>query len=322
MSNSNLILTSAPHITTKSKLESIMYDVVIALLPAAGLSIYMFGWSALYVIISTIVSGLLLEAASLYIRKQPHILKTTLDGSAIVTLLLLALNLPPSAPFWLIFAGSFVAIVITKHSFGGVGYNIFNPALVARIFLLISFPVQMTKWNKPTGFADAETIATPLDILKTEGLEKVLQTHSLSDMFFGTMGGSLGEMSAAALLIGAVYLLARRVISWHIPISTLAGLFVFTGVFWLVDPSKYMSPLMHILAGGAILGAFFMATDMVASPLSKKGQLIYGVAIGVITAIIRMFGGYPEGISFAIVIMNAFAPIIDKYSKPKKFGTK
>jgi len=319
---SKLILTSAPHIQTKARLNRIMYDVVIAMLPATLLSVYMFGYNSLYVILLTIASSLLFEAAILWIRKKDHVLKTTLDGSALITGLLLALNLPPGSPIWLILAGSFVAVVITKHSFGGLGYNIFNPALVARVFLLISFPVQMTNWLKPSGFADAVTTTTPLNALRLEGAAKVSSMFSVNDLFMGTTAGSIGEMSAAALLLGGLYMLARKVISWEIPVSLLGTLFAITGVFWLADSQKYASPVFHLLTGGAILGAVFMATDMVTSPVTRKGMLIFGFFTGLITALIRLFGAYPEGISFAIIIMNSFVPLIDKFTEQKKFGLK
>jgi electron transport complex protein RnfD len=321
-SMSKLILTSAPHIQSKAKLNRIMYDVVIALLPAAIFSIYLFGYNSLYVILLTIASSLLFEAAILWIRKKEHIVKTTFDGSVLITGLLLALNLPPGSPFWLILAGSFIAVVVTKHTFGGLGYNIFNPALVARVFLLISFPVQMTKWLKPAGFTDAVTTTTPLNALRLDGGEKVSSMFTFNDLFMGTTAGSIGEISAAALLLGAVYMLARKVITWEIPLSLLGTLFAFTGVFWLADPQKYASPVFHLFSGGAILGAFYMATDMVTSPVTRKGMLIFGFFIGLITALIRLFGAYPEGISFAIIIMNAFVPLIDKYTEQKKFGLK
>ena len=318
----DLILSSAPHIRSKSNLTSIMYDVALALLPATAWSIYMFGLPGLTVLLVALVSGLAFEAISLAVLKKENISTTVFDGSAIVTCILLALNLPPGSPIWMVITGSFVAIVISKHTFGGLGYNIFNPALVARVFLLISFPVQMTAWVKPTGWGgDAVTVATPLDLLKTEGLGAISDKFSINDYFLGYTGGSLGEISAAMLLIGALYLFIRKVLTWEIPIMTLATLFAFTGIFWLIDSEKYANPVFHVLSGGAILGAFFMATDMVTSPMTRKGMIIFGVLVGLITGLIRLFGGYPEGISFAIVIMNAFVPLIDKYTVVKKFGT-
>ncbi len=316
-----LVLTTSPHIQSKSQLQNIMYDVVIALLPATAISIYMFGMRAVTLVVVTILTGLAFEYAFLRLKGDKNIGATVLDGSALVTSLLLALNLPPGSPVWMMAVGSFVAIVIAKHTFGGLGYNIFNPALVARVFLLISFPVQMTQWIKPEGFSPiATTTATPLDQLKTEGLPAI-DVYSIKDFFMGNTAGSLGEMSAAALLIGAAYLFLRRVLTWEIPVTTLGALFLFTGIFHLANPEKYASPVMHVLSGGAIIGAFYMATDMVTSPITRKGMIIFGVCIGIITGLIRLFGGYPEGISFAIIIMNAFVPLIDKYTKVKKFGT-
>lgn len=317
----NLVLTTSPHVQSKSQLQSIMFDVVIALLPATALSIYMFGWHAVILIVVTLATGLGFEWAVLKFKGDNNIGATLLDGSAIVTALLLALNLPPGSPVWMMVVGSFAAIVIAKHTFGGLGYNIFNPALVARVFLLISFPVQMTKWIKPEGFSsEVTTSATPLDQLKTEGLSAI-DAITMKDFFMGNTAGSLGEMSAAALLIGAAYLFMRRVLTWEIPVTTLGALYIFTGLFHWANPEKYASPVIHLLSGGAILGAFYMATDMVTSPITRKGMIIFGVSIGIITGLIRLFGGYPEGISFAIIIMNAFVPLIDKYTKVKKFGT-
>jgi len=320
-----LILTSAPHVRSGSQLKNIMYDVALALLPATVWSVYKFGMPALNVTLIAIASGLAFEAIALYMQRKKDIVAITFDGSAIVTALLLALNLPSNSPAWLVITGSFVAIIITKHTFGGLGYNIFNPALVARVFLLISFPVQMTKWVAPNGFgADAQTAATPLDLIKTEGaagIEKITSQYTNLDFFLGNTPGSMGEVSGALLLLGALYLMIRKVITWEIPITIMATLFAFTGIFYLVNDAEYASPVLHILSGGAILGAFFMATDMVTSPMTRKGMIIFGVSIGIITGLIRLFGGYPEGISFAIIIMNALVPIIDKYTKVKKFGT-
>jgi len=216
--------------------------------------------------------------------------------------------------------GSFVAIVIAKHLFGGLGYNLFNPALVARVFLLISYPVHMTAWVAPR-VADTVTAATPLGMLKTDGLASVQKTWGMVDYFLGTTGGSLGEMSALALLLGGLWLLYRKVITWEIPVTMLGALALFTGIFWVANPERYASPLFHVLTGGAILGAFFMATDMVTSPVTRKGMWIFGVGIGLLTGLIRLFGGFPEGVSFAILIMNACVPFIDQATRSRKFGS-
>jgi Na+-translocating ferredoxin:NAD+ oxidoreductase subunit D len=236
---------------------------------------------------------------------------------------------PSNLPWWIIIVGALMAIGVGKMSFGGLGTNIFNPALVGRVFLLISFPVQMTSYPVPKmSDVDAVTSATPLSILK-EGLmngeplsELAGELPSLSDLLMGNMSGSLGEISALMLILGGLYMLVRRVITWHTPVSVLGSMFIMAGIFWMINPETYVEPTYHLLTGGAMLGAIFMATDMVSSPMTGKGQLIYGVGIGVITMSIRLFGAYPEGISFAILIMNAFTPLINNAIKPKRFGGK
>jgi len=307
-----------------------MYDVVIALIPAFLVSLYVFGIGALIVTSVAIISCLLFE----YLI-QKYLLKTKVtigDGSALITGILLAFNLPSGLPIWMIVIGSLVAIGIAKMSFGGLGFNIFNPALVGRVFLLVSFPVQMTMWptavENNTSIADAVTGATPLGLIK-EGLmfgdtmtNISTQLPSSIDLFLGLTGGSIGEMSAIALLLGGIYLIVRKVISWHIPVTMLVTMAFITGIFWVIDPESYASPLIHILSGGALLGAFFMATDLVTSPMTKKGMVIFAVGIAVITVVIRLFGAYPEGVSFAILIMNAFVPLINTYFKPRRFGSK
>lgn len=330
METQPIIVSASPHIHTDRTSKKLMYDVVLALLPAFFVSIFVFGISALIVTSVAIISCLLFE----YLI-QKYLLKTEVtigDGSALITGILLAFNLPSILPIWMVVAGSLVAIGIAKLSFGGLGYNIFNPALVGRVFLLISFPVQMTLW--PTAIknnitiSDAVTGATPLGIVK-EGLlygetmaDLSAKIPSNMDLFLGVMGGSLGEMSAFALLVGGLYLIARKVISWHIPFVMLATMALMTGIFWYIDPEHYASPLFHLLSGGAILGAFFMATDLVTSPVTKTGMVIFAVGIGIITVVIRLFGAYPEGVSFAILIMNAFVPLINKFFKPRRFGEK
>lgn len=325
-----IVVSASPHIHSDRTSRKLMYDVVIALVPAFLVSLYLFGIGAFIVTAVAIISCLFFEFVI-----QKYILKTTTtisDGSALLTGILLAFNLPSNIPVWMIIVGSLVAIGIAKLSFGGLGFNIFNPALVARVFLLVSFPVQMTSWPSPvvnnTSFADAVTGATPLGIVK-EGLqyggtmtELSSKIPSLSELFLGISGGSIGEMSGLALLLGGIYLLVRRVISWHIPVTMLLTIAVMTGIFWLVDPLHYADPLFHLFAGGAILGAFFMATDLVTSPVTRKGMVIFAVGIGVITVVIRLFGAYPEGVSFAILIMNALVPLINKNFKPRRFGEK
>jgi len=325
-----IIVSASPHVHSDRTSKKIMYDVVYALIPAFFVSLYVFGVSAFIVTAVAVASCLLFE----YLI-QRHLLKsevTVMDGSALITGILLAFNLPSNLPIWMVIVGSFVAIGIAKLSFGGLGHNIFNPALVARVFLLVSFPVQMTMWptaaDNNTSFVDAITGATSLGAIK-DGLlagdtmtEISTRIPSTMNMLFGITGGSLGEMSALALLIGGIFLIIRKVISWHIPVMVLLTMAVLTGIFWLINPELYANPLIHILSGGAILGAFFMATDLVTSPMTKKGMVIFAIGIGVITVVIRLFGAYPEGISFAILIMNAFVPLINKYMKPRRFGSK
>jgi len=293
--------------------------VLIALIPAYIAALYFFGLGALIISITAIGSCVLFE----YLI-QRFLLKgslSILDGSAALTGILLAFNLPSNLPVWIVIVGSFVAIGVAKMSFGGLGNNPFNPALVARVFLLISFPAQMTSWPKPMpwnpAYLDAVTAATPLAILKGQ-FSEVPDTLNL---FLGNMGGSLGEVSALALLLGLAYLLIRKIITWHIPISILLTVFVFTGILHIANPDAFIgTPVFHLLTGGLMLGAIFMATDYVTSPMTKPGMLIFGIGIGIITVVIRVFGSYPEGMSFAILILNGFTPLINKYIKPKRFG--
>lgn len=317
-----IIISASPHVHSSRTSKKVMYDVVIALIPAFLVSVYVFGFSALVLTAVAVISCILFEFII-----QKYLMKTEVtvtDGSALITGILLAFNLPAGLPIWMIIVGSLVAIGVAKLSFGGLGYNIFNPALVGRVFLLVSFPVQMTMWPLPDGI----TGATTLGIIK-EGLmfgdtmtNISAQLPSNMDMFLGITAGSIGEMSALALLLGGGYLLIRKVISWHIPVTMLVTMIVMTGIFWVINPESYASPLIHILSGGALLGAFFMATDLVTSPMTKKGMVIFAIGIGAITVVIRLFGAYPEGVSFAILIMNAFVPLINAYFKPRRFGAK
>jgi electron transport complex protein RnfD len=307
-----------------------MYDVIIALIPAFLVSLYVFGINALIVTAAAVVSCLLFE----YLI-QRYLLKTNVtiaDGSALITGILLAFNLPAGIPVWMVVIGSLVAIGIAKLSFGGLGYNIFNPALVGRVFLLVSFPVQMTLWptavENNMSVVDAVTGATTLGLIKEgvqfgETMSSIAPTlPPLSDMLLGITSGSLGEMSALALILGGAFLMVRKVISWHIPVTVLGTIGVLTGVFWWINPEQYANPLIHLLSGGAIIGAFYMATDLVTSPVTKKGMVIFALGIGAITVVIRLFGSYPEGISFAILIMNALVPLINTYFKPRRFGAR
>jgi len=323
-----ITVAPSPHIFGEYSINKIMFGVVLALVPALFCSVYFFGFGAIVVTLVAIASCMITEFVI-----QKFVLKgglTITDGSAIITGLLLAFNLPSNTPVGLIILGSVFAIAIGKMTFGGLGNNPFNPALVGRVFLLISFPVEMTSWPLPmgfkTGYSDAVTGATPLSILK-DGLRQGDQMSEImetlpehSDLLYGQIGGSIGEVAAIALLLGFGYLLLKKIITWHIPISILLTILLSTGVLWLVNPDNYANPLFHILSGGVLLGAIFMATDYVTSPMTAKGMWIFGVGIGLITVFIRIFGAYPEGISFAILIMNAFVPLINRYSKPKKFG--
>jgi electron transport complex protein RnfD len=317
---SKLIISPAPHIHSGDSVSKNMVGVIIAMVPALLASLYFFGLGALIVTVTAIVACMLFEfLIQKFILKEETSLS---DGSAAVTGLLLAFNLPSNLPIWIILIGALVAIGVGKMSFGGLGNNPFNPALVGRVFLLISFPVQMTSWPVVDPFTmqytDAQTAATVLSMIKMGGQE----LPSLVDMFIGKMGGSIGEVSAVALLIGLVYMLWKKIITWHIPVSILLTVAVFAGILHWVNPETYASPLVHLLSGGLMLGAVFMATDYVTSPMNPKGMLIYGVGIGALTVVIRSWGAYPEGVSFAILIMNGFTPLINYYVKPKRFGEK
>ncbi|MEN8117656.1 MAG: RnfABCDGE type electron transport complex subunit D [Bacteroidota bacterium] len=319
-----LTVSPSPHVHSGDSTQKIMYRVVYAMIPALAWSVFVFGLDALRVTLIAVVASLAFEYL---IQKFLMKVKPTItDGSALITGILLAFNVPSDIPWWIIVIGALAAIGIGKLSFGGLGSNIFNPALVGRVFLLISFPVQMTSWpvNKQSGI-DAVTSATPLGLLKegvTNGtpISQIEGLPKMTDMLLGNIGGSLGEISAILLILGGIYMLWKKVITWQIPVSIIGTVAVIAGIFWLVDPEIYINPGYHILTGGLMLGAIFMATDMVSSPMTPKGQIIYGIGIGLITISIRMFGAYPEGISFAILIMNAFTPLLNTYIKPKRFG--
>lgn len=320
-----LIVSLSPHVHSGDSVQKNMYGVLIALIPALLVSLIYFGVGAAVVTITSVVACLFFEwAITKFILKREK--TTILDGSAMITGVLLAFNVPSNLPVWIIIIGALVAIGVGKMTFGGLGCNPFNPALVGRVFLLISFPVQMTSWPKIgqlTSYVDAETGATPLALMKmaVHGDASALeQLPSAFDLFIGANGGSLGEVSAFALLIGLLYMLWKKIITWHIPVSILATVFVFSSIMHMVNPEMYAAPLTHLLTGGLMLGAIFMATDYVTSPMTHKGMLVYGIAIGFLTVVIRLFGAYPEGMSFAILIMNAFTPLINNYCKPKRFG--
>ena len=320
-----LIVSLSPHVHGGDSVQKNMYGVLIALIPAFLVSLYFFGLGALIVTATSVAACLFFEwAIGKFLMKKET--TTICDGSAVITGVLLAFNLPSNLPIWIIILGALFAIGVGKMSFGGLGNNPFNPALAGRVFLLLSFPVQMTSWpvvGQLTSYTDAMTAATPLNLMKQiagGNIEALKDLPSSFDLLIGNNGGCLGEVSALALLLGLAYMLWKKIITWHIPISILATVFVFSGIMHLVDPELYVSPVLQLLTGGLMLGAIFMATDYVTSPMSKKGMLIYGVCIGLLTVIIRLFGAYPEGMSFAILIMNAFTPLINTYCKPKRFG--
>ncbi|WP_125104075.1 RnfABCDGE type electron transport complex subunit D [Prevotella marseillensis] len=326
---SKLIVSLSPHAHGTDSVERNMYGVIIALLPALLVSFLYFGIGSVVVCASSVAACMFFEwAITKYIMKKEP---TLIDGSAILTGLLLGFNLPSNLPVWIIIIGALVAIGIGKMTFGGLGCNPFNPALVGRCFLLVSFPAQMTSWpvaGQLTSYVDAQTGATPLSIMKEaikSGDPTVLDRLPDSvSLLLGNPGinhgaGTIGEICALALIIGLIYMLWKKIITWHIPVSILATVFVFCGLLHVANPI-YANPIAELLTGGLMLGAIFMATDYVTSPMTHKGQIIYGIAIGALTVIIRNWGSYPEGMSFAILIMNAFTPLINAYVKPKRFG--
>ena len=311
-----LIVSPSPHIHSGDSIERNMYHVLLALIPAFLVALYVFRLDALIITLSAVVFCVLFEYVIVkYLIKKPP---SAFDGSAIITGVLLAFNVPSNLPLWILALGCLFAIGVVKLSFGGLGNNIFNPAIAGRIFLLISFPAQMTTWPMPAiaETTDAVSSATVLGVLKhnPEALP------SLQQMFLGLEAGSIGEMSALAILIGLIYMIWKKVITWHIPVSILVTVALFTGIMYLINPLELYNPIIHLASGGLMLGACFMATDYVTSPMTNKGMIIYGVGIGFITMAIRLWGAYPEGVSFAILLMNAFTPLINSYTSPKRFG--
>ena len=312
-----LIVSLSPHVHSGNTVKGAMYGVLIALVPALLASFYFFGLGALVVTVTSAAACVLFEylIQKFLLKQKP----TICDGSALLTGVLLAFNVPSNLPIWIILIGALVAIGVGKMSFGGLGNNIFNPALVGRVFLLISFPVQMTSWPVPGqlgSYLDATTAATPLATIKADFAANgahAFDWANLGSYMFGQMGGSLGEVSAIALLLGFAYMLWKKIITWHIPVSIFGAVIVMSLICGF-------NPVEQLFAGGLMLGAIFMATDYVSSPMTVRGQVIYGVLIGCLTVIIRRFGAYPEGLSFAILIMNAFTPLINAYVKPKRFG--
>lgn len=323
-----VIVSPSPHVHSGESTSRLMFNVVLALMPAFAVSLYYFGVGALIVTLLAVGSCVIFEylIQKFLMKGNP----TITDGSAMVTGLLLAFNVPSNLPWYIVVIGSLVAIGVAKMSFGGLGSNPFNPALVGRVFMLISFPVQMTSWPLPVAsrlqYLDAVTGPTPLAILK-EGLKNGETISQMGDkipshmqMFMGLMGGSLGEIAAFALLIGFAWLLFTKVITWHIPVSIFTTIAVFTGILWMINPETNADPIFQLLTGGVMIGAIFMATDYVTSPMNPVGMWIFGIGIGLLTVIIRVWGAYPEGVSFAILIMNAFVPLLNRYVKPKRFG--
>jgi len=310
--DNHLLVSASPHLRTKENVPRVMLDVIIALVPAALAAVYFFRWYALRIILVCVIFAPLSEWVSQKIMKR----KNTIDDfSAVVTGLLLALTLPPTIPPWIAAIGVIVAIVLGKAIFGGLGWNPFNPALVGRAVLTVSWPLEMTTWIKPitSGLIQAVTTATPLNIIKEKMIEEKLPTYL--EMFLGNRAGSLGETSVLLILIGALYLFYRKQITWHVPLS-FAGIVVFLSFVLKLDV------LFNLFAGGLMLGAFFMATDYVTSPLTRKGQVIFGLGCGLMTMLIRLKGGFPEGVCYSILIMNMLTPAIDKFTVPKKFGAK
>ncbi|WP_288666898.1 RnfABCDGE type electron transport complex subunit D [Anaerotignum faecicola] len=306
----NFVVSGTPHVRSKESIQSIMRDVIIALVPATAAGIYYFGLRALILIVAAIISAVFFEWLYEKITKKPV---TINDLSAVVTGLLLAMNLPASAPVWVAIVGSAFAIIFAKQLFGGLGQNFINPALAGRAFLLASYPTEMTTWVVPNGLAaDAATYATPLAQLKNGTLDA-----SLGQLVMGQVGGTIGETCAIALIIGGIYLLYKHVISWKIPVIYIATVFI---LFAVIGRHGMRMPLQEIFAGGVMLGGIFMATDYASSPVTPKGQVIFAVGAGLLTYLIRTFGGYPEGVSYSILIMNCCVPLIERFTEPTIFG--
>ncbi len=327
--NNRLTISGSPHVHGGQSIKKIMWTVNIALIPAFLVSLYFFRTDALVLTLFSIGCCLLFQwLIERFLMKRPTEIA---DGSAVITGTLLAFNLPSNLPLWMVAIGALVSIGIGKMAFGGLGKNPFNPALVGRVFLLISFPADMTLWPVPqplfqSPVTDALTGPTPLGMLKgalasgVSAEQAVAKLPSYFELLIGARGGSFGEISAIALIIGGLFMLFRKVITWHIPVSFLGSAFIFAAILWLINPTHYVNPSFHLVTGGLILGAVFMATDMVTSPMSNRGQLVFGAGCGILTILIRVFGAYPEGVSFAILIMNALVPLINKGFKPIRFS--
>lgn len=336
---------SSPHVHGPGAVSKVMHQVSLALVPALAAYTWLFGWGVVLNVLIAAAVALVSEALVLKLRNRP-VANTLADGSALVTALLLAIALPPLAPWWLTTVGVAFAIILAKQLYGGLGYNPFNPAMIGYVVLLISFPLEMTSWLAPgelregsLSFAgavsyvfsgslpgtvelDSLTMATPLDTMKTQlGMELTLDEIKASAVF-GKLGGSGWEVVNGLILLGGLYLLFRRIISWHVPVAMLGSLFLAAGVFHLLNPDHYPGPLFHLFSGGAMLGAFFIATDPVSGATSDKGRLWFGAGVGILTFIIRTWGGYPDGIAFSVLLMNMAAPTIDYYTQPRVFGHK
>ncbi len=338
---------SGPHIHAADDVSRIMFGVLFALLPATVYGLYLFGWPAIYLFLVTIAACLLLEAGCLWLAGKP-IRPFLADGSALVTGWLLAMSLPPWAPWWIAVLGAFFAMVLTKHVFGGIGQNLFNPAMLARVALLVSFPIEMTTWFAPqplfsstspgplesltitfVGLIDVDGLsgASILGHIRTELTRDHTVTQALATgpyqplgAAFGYSPGSLGETSELLLLAGGIWLLWKRIITWPIPVTMILAVAMLATVFHLINPERYADPMLHVLSGSLILGAFFIATDLVTSPVTVTGQLLFGAGCGILVYVIRTWGGYPEGVAFAVVIMNALTPVIDHYIRPRIYG--
>lgn len=315
ISRERLIVSSSPHFLNDQNIPKIMHTVVMALFPAMAASVYFFGFRALLLILVCVGACMITEYAFQKGRKRPV---RVYDGSAIITGVLLALTLPPGFSIFGAILGSVFAIGVGKMLFGGLGFNIFNPALLGRAFLMATYPVLTTTWVEPRTVqkaVDAVTAATPLALMKFEG-----KFASVQDLFIGNVAGSLGETSAIAILLGGLYLRYKGYINWKLPLGYLGSMAVFSGIFWLIDPAKYPNPLFHLFAGGAMLGAWFMVTDMVTSPTTSVGQWIFAICAGIMAVVIRLFGGLPEGVMYSILFMNAFVPLLNKHTRPRVFG--
>ncbi|UCD55053.1 MAG: RnfABCDGE type electron transport complex subunit D [Candidatus Omnitrophota bacterium] len=313
MKEENLYISPGPHIFSKESTPGLMKDVIIALVPAIFASIYFFKVKAFILLLVSIVSCVVFEAAIQFLMKRKIAIS---DCSAIVTGILFAMVMPPSLPIWVCILGCFVAIGLAKQLFGGLGFNIFNPALLARAFLAAAFPTFMTRWNHPLSL-DAVTGATPLGLVKF--------SHNLDinyrDLFIGNVSGSLGETSALALVIGGLYLLIKKAIDWRIPLGYIGTVFIISFLTNLISPDIYAGGLFHILAGGLLIGAIFMATDPVTSPVTKTGRWVFGIGCGAVTMVIRLWSGLPEGVMYAILLMNALMPLLNRMTRPRRYGT-